>query len=190
MHRILFLPQRQGDVDRFLALLPEHFYEVSVAPETHAAVTLLQQAEYDTVVVSAEFCRGESRPHAAEIFELARRLAVPVLLFPTHGGALEPLTPVGAAKRRRRNGRNGHRTRVEQLIHDVIRPVLEREGGDIEFIDLIGEQVIVRLLGMCAACPTARVRHRLEVEKFLRSEVPGVKFVVVEESGFPPGRWW
>ena len=48
---------------------------------------------------------------------------------------------------------------MEQKIKDAleqIRPYLQRDGGDIEFVELTEDNtVLVRLQGHCAGCPGA-----------------------------------
>lgn len=49
---------------------------------------------------------------------------------------------------------------MEQKIKEAleqIRPILQRDGGDIEFVDLTDDTVHVRLQGHCAGCPGARM---------------------------------
>ena len=48
---------------------------------------------------------------------------------------------------------------MEQKIRealDQIRPILQRDGGDLEFVELTEDNVVkVRLQGHCAGCPGA-----------------------------------
>lgn len=44
---------------------------------------------------------------------------------------------------------------IEQTIDKEIRPLLKRDGGDIELIDVEGNRVKVALRGMCAGCNVA-----------------------------------
>ena len=52
---------------------------------------------------------------------------------------------------------------MEQKIKEAleqIRPILQRDGGDIEFVDLTDDTVHVRLQGHCAGCPGARMTSK------------------------------
>jgi NifU-like protein len=70
--------------------------------------------------------------------------------------------------------------KIQQVIDYEIRPLLEMDGGSIEFVDLSGDKVIVRLKGRCSACPSATVTLRNTVEAKLREFVsPGL---TVEEA--------
>ena len=63
---------------------------------------------------------------------------------------------------------------------NVIRPVLQADGGDVELIDVVEEDgtVKVRLTGACGTCPMAAMTLRFGVEKILKEQVPEVKEVV------------
>ena len=44
---------------------------------------------------------------------------------------------------------------VQEVLDKEIKPLLQRDGGSIELIDLQGTRVLVRLTGVCASCPAA-----------------------------------
>lgn len=70
--------------------------------------------------------------------------------------------------------------KIQSVIDSDIRPMLEQDGGSIEFIDLRGDTVVVRLKGRCAMCPSSSVTLRNTVEGKLREYVsPELK---VEEA--------
>ncbi len=56
---------------------------------------------------------------------------------------------------------------------EKIRPFLQRDGGDIELIDVSEDDNIVkvRLQGACQGCPGAQMTLKLGVERTLREEV-------------------
>lgn len=54
--------------------------------------------------------------------------------------------------------------KIQSVIDGDIRPMLERDGGNIEFIDLRGNTIVVKLKGRCAMCPSASVTLRNTVE--------------------------
>ncbi|MGA8006059.1 MAG: NifU family protein, partial [Burkholderiales bacterium] len=41
------------------------------------------------------------------------------------------------------------------LVIDEVRQILMRDGGDLDFVALEGDAVVVRLKGACAGCPRA-----------------------------------
>jgi Fe-S cluster biogenesis protein NfuA len=52
-----------------------------------------------------------------------------------------------------------------------VRPLLQADGGDIELVDIQGNSVTVRLLGVCAGCPSAHMTLHMGVEMALRQEI-------------------
>lgn len=70
---------------------------------------------------------------------------------------------------------------MEQKINDAlqkIRPFLQRDGGDIEFVELTEDNVVkVRLQGHCAGCPGAQMTIKGVVEKILKESYPEIKSV-------------
>lgn len=60
---------------------------------------------------------------------------------------------------------------------EKIRPMLQSDGGDIEFVGVQGGVVQVRLKGACSGCPMSQMTLKGAVEKTLKQEVPGVESV-------------
>jgi Fe-S cluster biogenesis protein NfuA len=65
---------------------------------------------------------------------------------------------------------------VEQAL-TKIRPMLQRDGGDIELVEVNDGIVKVRLTGACKGCPMSQMTLKQGVEKLLMKEVPGLKQV-------------
>jgi Fe-S cluster biogenesis protein NfuA len=65
---------------------------------------------------------------------------------------------------------------VEQAL-EKIRPLLQRDGGDIELVEVTDGVVKVRLTGACKGCPMSQMTLKQGVEKMLLKEVPGLKEV-------------
>lgn len=64
-------------------------------------------------------------------------------------------------------------------VIDTIRPALQRDGGDIELIDVTSDGVVsVRLQGACSGCPSAAMTLSMLVERKLKAEVPEVTELV------------
>ena len=61
---------------------------------------------------------------------------------------------------------------------EKVRPFLQRDGGDIELIDVQDGIVKVRLQGACGSCPMSMMTLKMGVEKQLKEEIPEVKEVV------------
>jgi len=60
---------------------------------------------------------------------------------------------------------------IEQTIEREIRPLLKKDGGDIELIDVEGNRVKVALRGMCAGCNVAHFTLKDVVEVKLKEFV-------------------
>lgn len=66
----------------------------------------------------------------------------------------------------------------EQLAK--IRPYLQMDGGDIEFISFDNQSGVlkVRLQGACLGCPMSQITLQAGVAKAIKEEVPEVKDIV------------
>ena len=65
---------------------------------------------------------------------------------------------------------------VEQALAKI-RPMLQRDGGDIELVEVTDGVVKVRLTGACKGCPMSQMTMKQGVEKLLMKEVPGLTSV-------------
>ena len=61
--------------------------------------------------------------------------------------------------------------KVEKAIEEYVRPSLQRDGGDIEIVDIKGTMVYCRLSGACSGCPQAGMTMKLMVEQVLKDHV-------------------
>jgi len=62
---------------------------------------------------------------------------------------------------------------------EVVRPALQADGGDVEFVDVDEQGVVqVRLRGACMGCPSARMTLKFGIERSLKAKVPEVTEVV------------
>ncbi|MCK9228541.1 MAG: NifU family protein [Syntrophorhabdaceae bacterium] len=69
------------------------------------------------------------------------------------------------------------REKVERVI-EKIRPLLQRDGGDIQLVDVTDGIVKVRLQGACGSCPMSAMTLKMGVEKQIKQEIPEIKEVV------------
>ncbi len=63
--------------------------------------------------------------------------------------------------------------RVQKAL-DQIRPQLQADGGDVEFVSFEKGTVKVRLQGHCAGCPMSMMTLKQGIEGFLRKQIPEV----------------
>jgi Fe-S cluster biogenesis protein NfuA len=62
---------------------------------------------------------------------------------------------------------------------EIIRPALQRDGGDVELVEVTDDGIVkVRLVGACGHCPMSTMTLKMGIEKTLKDKVPGVKEVV------------
>jgi len=60
---------------------------------------------------------------------------------------------------------------------EKVRPVLQRDGGDIQFVGLEGNVVRVRLQGACSGCAMATLTLQWTVERNLKAVFPQIEKV-------------
>jgi Fe-S cluster biogenesis protein NfuA len=61
-----------------------------------------------------------------------------------------------------------------QAVIDKIRPMLQRDGGDVELVSVEGNVVKVRLQGACKGCPMSQMTLKEGIERFVKQEIPEV----------------
>ena len=62
---------------------------------------------------------------------------------------------------------------------DKIRPFIQRDGGDVEFLTYESGVVYIKMLGACANCVAQDETVSSGIEMILVDEVPGVLHVKV-----------
>lgn len=72
----------------------------------------------------------------------------------------------------------------EELINKVknvieqIRPYLQSDGGDVEYVDLTDDNIVnIRLLGMCGNCPHSQMTLKNGIEAAMIRALPEIKSV-------------
>ena len=61
--------------------------------------------------------------------------------------------------------------KIGRVIDQQISPQLQKDGGDIDLIDVEGNKVKVKLTGMCSGCKNATMTLKAFVESVLRDKV-------------------
>ncbi|MEI7980803.1 MAG: NifU family protein [Bacteroidota bacterium] len=68
-------------------------------------------------------------------------------------------------------------TKVKNVI-EQIRPYLQADGGDVEYVDLTEDNVVnIRLLGMCGNCPHSRMTLKNGIEAAVVRAIPEITAV-------------
>ena len=70
--------------------------------------------------------------------------------------------------------------KIDEIIDREVRPILKRDSGDLELIDVRGDQVVIAFRGACAGCASAHVTRKELIQAKLR-EFVSPDITVVEE---------
>ena len=66
--------------------------------------------------------------------------------------------------------------KVEKILNEI-RPMLIRDGGNVELVSIEAGVVKVRLQGACAGCPMSQMTLRNGIERVLKEKIPEVTAV-------------
>jgi Fe-S cluster biogenesis protein NfuA len=69
------------------------------------------------------------------------------------------------------------KARVERMIAEQVRPVVQMDGGSIEVLDVHAGVARVRLHGTCSECPSTIMAIIMEIEHELRKQIPEVEYL-------------
>jgi Fe-S cluster biogenesis protein NfuA len=69
------------------------------------------------------------------------------------------------------------REKVEAVLNKI-RPSLQRDGGDVELVEVSDGTVKVKLTGACVGCPMSTLTLQMGIERVLKQEIPEIKKVV------------
>ena len=62
-----------------------------------------------------------------------------------------------------------------KAVLETLRPYLQMDGGDLEFVDLTDDKVVkIKLKGACAGCPGAMYTLKMGIERKMKEEIPEV----------------
>lgn len=69
------------------------------------------------------------------------------------------------------------RTKVQEVLERV-RPLLQRDGGDVQLMDVTDDNVVkVKLKGACGHCPMSMMTLKGGIEAELKKNIPDLKAV-------------
>lgn len=64
--------------------------------------------------------------------------------------------------------------KVEEVLNQV-RPMLQRDGGDVELVEVTPEGIVkVKLTGACGSCPMSTMTLKMGIEAALKEQIPEV----------------
>ncbi|AJS57410.1 MULTISPECIES: NifU family protein [unclassified Paenibacillus] len=75
---------------------------------------------------------------------------------------------------------NAQSTMYDEVLEvlDKLRPFLQRDGGDVELVDVEDGIIKLRLMGACGSCPSSTITLKAGIERALLEEVEGIQEVV------------
>jgi Fe-S cluster biogenesis protein NfuA len=65
-----------------------------------------------------------------------------------------------------------------QDVLDKLRPFLQRDGGDVELVEIEDGIVKLKLMGACGSCPSSTITLKAGIERALLEEVEGITEVM------------
>ena len=67
--------------------------------------------------------------------------------------------------------------RVKNILEQV-RPYLQADGGDVQFVELTDDMVVmVELTGACGSCPYSTMTLKNGIESVMKKSIPEIKAV-------------
>lgn len=66
--------------------------------------------------------------------------------------------------------------KIESAL-DSIRPFLQKDGGDVEFLEVKENKVFVRLVGNCETCSMSNMTLKAGIEEAVKSAIPEIEAV-------------
>jgi Fe-S cluster biogenesis protein NfuA len=75
---------------------------------------------------------------------------------------------------------NAPSTQYDEVLDvlDKLRPFLQRDGGDVELVEVEDGIVKLRLMGACGSCPSSTITLKAGIERALLEEVEGIQEVM------------
>ena len=68
-------------------------------------------------------------------------------------------------------------SKVKNIL-EQIRPYLQADGGDVEYVNMTEDNVVnVRLMGMCGGCPHSQMTLKSGIETAIKRVLPEIKSV-------------
>lgn len=69
---------------------------------------------------------------------------------------------------------------IEEAL-DSMRPFLQKDGGDVEFISYENKVVKLKLLGACSTCNISHLTMKAGLEESIKKLLPEVESVIAVE---------
>jgi Fe-S cluster biogenesis protein NfuA len=69
-----------------------------------------------------------------------------------------------------------------ELVLDEVRPYLMADGGNVEFVEIDGPAVYLRLQGACGSCPSSLTTMTMGIQRRLMERIPDIAEVIQVED--------
>lgn len=70
---------------------------------------------------------------------------------------------------------------IREILDNEVRPMLQRDGGDLELVDIDGAKVVIRMIGHCSGCRASSLTTGWIQDKLREIVDPAVVVETVEE---------
>lgn len=62
-----------------------------------------------------------------------------------------------------------------QAVLDQVRPMLQRDGGDVELVEVTDDGIVkVKLQGACGSCPMSTMTLKMGIEQAIKEQIPEI----------------
>ncbi len=149
------LPQEEGEVVcQCFGVTDQEIRRVALENNLH---TREEITNYTKAGGGCESCHGAIEDILAELWE-------------TEGAGQAPQVSIPSARPKKLTNIQKMKL-IEETLEREVRPALKADGGDIEFIDLEGDKVMVSLRGTCSSCAASQATLGQFVQAKLREFV-------------------
>ncbi len=127
---------------------------------THITVTKKKEFDWSVVKPSVELV-------ISQFFDAKIPIVRP--------GVIETVNPPT-----QKEGEDSVEKRITDLMEERVRPFVQQDGGDVEFVSFDPDSGLVklRLCGSCSGCPKSNITLKHGIERMLRHYVPEVTAVM------------
>ena len=68
--------------------------------------------------------------------------------------------------------------KIKEIL-DKVRPYIQMHGGDVMFVEIRDNDVVLRVFGACKYCPLSDLTYNKMIGGLLKEEIPEIKKVVI-----------
>ncbi len=68
--------------------------------------------------------------------------------------------------------------KIKEIIEKV-RPYIKMHGGDVVFVGIKDNDVVLRVFGACKDCPLSDLTYNKMIGGLLKKEIPEIKKVII-----------